>query len=131
MFTIRVAVTIALAFLLLKAQAFGVPTRPEQVVVGDTSARGSFQAASASGDHRQFLTCGLTMELSDAVATQKTSTAGVTLSCSASDASGKFYVCSLQNPSDAWIKMVAHLTETSWIAFSGDAQGHCHGLTVQ
>jgi hypothetical protein len=122
MSTFKTVATTALMSLLLQARAFAV-SNEAPITVGSSDARGSFHAASSSGDHTQYLTCGLSASSDPS--------APISLSCSASDSNGKYYVCSAQNPSEAWIKMVAHLNKNSWIAFAGDAEGRCHSLTVQ
>lgn len=128
MSTIKAPATTALIALLLQAQAFAVPVQSQQVVVGNSQAQGSFRAASTSADHQQYVTCGLTAELSAPTSNKAATEPHVSLSCSAADAGGKYYICSTQDPPEAWVRMVAQLTENSWITFSGDAQGHCQSL---
>jgi hypothetical protein len=95
----------------------GQKSLPE-VTIGTYSASGSMMGARYSGDSKQFIGCF------------HETAYGASVTCSAQDKTGKFFLCTKNDP--RWATVVKSITDSSVIYFEAlSSGGSCNTLIIE
>jgi hypothetical protein len=120
----KLATVVSLAAALVVSTAHAGTTFDDRVTVVARGASGSFVDAAYAASPSEYINCSLNAGRGSPNSTSSY----MWIACAAKDGAGKVYSCSLNNPSQALVDIVAGLNETSWIYFWGDANNTCLGL---
>ena len=127
-FKIAAAIVATTAGFLFQAQSFAGAYYGSSVYVGSNSGSGAVLATRDSADSNASIGCYIGAYVTNA---DVTNTSAITyLSCGATDSTGKYYGCYVNNPPATWVTMMASINEISSIYFYGDSAGHCQGLNI-
>jgi hypothetical protein len=125
---IAVAAAVVASGLLSQTPSFAGSYYGTSVYVGSNLGYGAVLATRDSADSNASIGCYIGAYVTNA---DVTNTSTITyLSCGATDSTGKYYGCYVNNPPASWVTMMASINEVSWIYFYGDSAGHCQGLNI-
>ena len=88
-----------------------------EVTITPRAATGSMVGARISTDSNQYIGCDFE------------TTNGPSVTCSARDKTGKYFVCYSYHP--AWATVAKAITDSSLITLRGDGVGNCGSLIVE
>lgn len=127
--TLRNTITLWACFAAAAAQAGADMHGPVQITTDNharTIVSGSFYDTRYSANNSEFLVCTVSASLAAANAT----TSANWVACSAMNAAGATYGCTLVNPPQSVIDALAGLRDFSGLQFWGNPTGQCLGVNV-